>query len=79
MPARIEQLEQLVARLERQVADLRAENAALRAQLAIAQARIEELAQAAARQAAPFRREEPSKVPEAEQKRPGQKPGHLGA
>lgn len=78
MCAEQEQLEQLVARLRRQVEDLLAENAALRAELAEARARIEELERAAARQAAPFRREERKKVPPEKQKRPGRKPGHPG-
>src|SRR5579885_2278260 len=73
------ELERLVERLQRQVAELLAENAALRAKLAEAQARIEELERAAARQAAPFRREEGKKIPPAEQRRPGRRPGHPGA
>lgn len=57
---------------------LRAENDALRQQLQAAQERIAQLEQAAARQAAPFRRREERKVPPEQQKRPGRKPGHPG-
>src|SRR3990172_12665086 len=71
-------LEQLVERWQRENAELRAENDRLRQQVVELTARIEELERAAARQAAPFRREERSKVPAGEQKRPGRKPGHPG-
>jgi rRNA maturation protein Nop10 len=53
------------------IAELEAENRNLREQLEAAQ-------QQAARQAAPFRRQESRKVPAAEKKRPGRKPGHPG-
>jgi transposase len=62
----------LVERLERRIAELEAENQRLRE-------RIEELERAAARQAAPFRRPEKKKVPEADKKRPGRPVGHAGA
>jgi transposase len=75
------------------IAGLRAENARLRGELGEALAKIvaleetisqleaglEESERKAARQAAPFRREESRKVPPAEKKRPGRKPGHRGA
>jgi transposase len=62
----------LIAELQKEVVELRAENRRLHR-------RIEELEQLATRQAAPFRRTEQSKIPPAEQKRPGRKPGHPGA
>jgi hypothetical protein len=74
----VERLRRQVARLEARIEELLAENSGLRQQLAEAQARIEELERAAARQAAPFRREESHKVPPEERKRPGRKPGHEG-
>lgn len=68
------------------IESLRAENAALREQLQVAREelrkaleRIAELEQAAARQAAPFRRREEKKIPPEHRKRPGRKPGHPGA
>ena len=57
---------------------LRGENDALRRELRAAQERIAQLEQAAARQAAPFRRPEQKKIPPEQQKRPGRKPGHPG-
>lgn len=75
---RVELLQRRVEQQERQIAELLAENASLRQELAQARARIEELERTAARQAAPFRREERNKIPPQEQKRPGRKPGHLG-
>lgn len=75
------------------IEELRAENARLRRELSEAlkridslekinadlEARLKELEREAARQAAPFRREESKKVPPAEKKPPGRKPGHPGA
>ena len=76
--ALVEQLRQenqvlraVIAELERRVADLAAENKALRDELDEAQRR-------AARQAAPFRRRDSQKVPEAQRKRPGRPKGHPG-
>lgn len=57
----------------------RAEIDTLRRELRAAQERIAQLEQAAARQAAPFRRPEQQKIPPEQQKRPGRKPGHPGA
>jgi transposase len=51
----------------------------LEAQLKAALDRIAELEREKARQAGPFRRREPLKVPPAEKKTPGRKPGHPGA
>jgi transposase len=68
----IEQLHQRIATLEDRLRLLEAENRQLRDQLEDAQRQ-------AARQAAPFRRAEPKKVPEGQKKRPGRKPGHPGA
>ena len=70
--------ERIIEQLRRENAELRAENERLRRQLAESLARIEELEQAAARPAAPFRRPESKRIPPSEQKRPGQKPGHAG-
>jgi hypothetical protein len=71
---------------------LRQENQALRAQVAALEQTVRELLdqirplqeqlddriRAAARQAAPFRRRDSRKVPEADRKRPGRPPGHPG-
>jgi FtsZ-binding cell division protein ZapB len=72
-------LDQLVEALRREVEELRAENARLRQELEEAYRRIAELEQAAARQAAPFRRQEHRKVPPEQKKPPGSKPGHRGS
>jgi septal ring factor EnvC (AmiA/AmiB activator) len=76
--ALVEQLRQenqvlhaVIAELERRVADLAAENKALRDEL-------DEAQRPAARQAAPFRRRDSQKVPEAQRKRPGRPKGHPG-
>lgn len=69
---RLEEALQLIDQLRKELAELRAEIQRL-------QARIAELEQAAARQAAPFRRREDQKVPPAQHKQPGRKPGHRGA
>jgi transposase len=63
-----EELSRVVALVE----SLQAENQRL-------QSRLDELERVAARQAAPFRREERKKVPPGEQKKPGRKRGHRGA
>src|SRR5260221_14250864 len=60
-----------VAALEETVRDLTNRNRQL-------QEKLDELARATARQAAPFRRREPKKVPEGSRKRPGRPPGHPG-
>lgn len=59
--------------------ELRRQVEELRRQLEAANDRIAELERAAARQAAPFRRREQKKIPPAERKTPGRKPGHFGA
>ena len=75
------------------IAKLRRENRELREQLRQAlergdglsdeldrlKQRLEELEREAARQAAPFRRRDKKKVNPAKKKRPGRKPGHVGA
>src|SRR4051812_35417693 len=71
-PLRIESLLARIAELEETVRALRAENGELRDQL-------DEASRRAARQAAPFRRRDSRKVPEARKKRPGRPPGHPGA
>lgn len=50
----------------------------LRQRVAVLEAELAEARQAAARQAAPFRRREQLKKPEGEKQPPGQKPGHEG-
>jgi transposase len=67
----VEDLRAALAGLEQQVADLTAENRALHDQL-------DESRRQAARQAAPFRRRDSQKVPEAQRKRPGRPKGHPG-
>ena len=67
----IETLLRRIAELEETVASLQKENCLLREQL-------EEQQRVGARQAAPFRRRDSTKVPEEEKKRPGRKPGHPG-
>lgn len=65
-------LRAVVTELEQRIADLMAENKAWRDQL-------DEAQRHAARQAAPFRRRDSQKVPEAQRKRPGRPKGHPGA
>jgi len=67
----IEELKAQNRRFRERIEELENENSRLREQLEQAQT-------AAARQAAPFRREEKKKIPPEQQKRPGQKPGHAG-
>jgi hypothetical protein len=64
-------LRAVITELERRVADLAAENRVLRDQL-------DEAQRQAARQAAPFRRRDSQKIPEAQRKRPGRPKGHPG-
>jgi len=72
--------------LQEQIAELQAQNSALLARIeqleqenqALRQ-QLEEAQRVAARQAAPFRRPEPKKVPDDQNKRPGRKPGHPGS
>lgn len=71
LQARIGQLEQENRHLRQQVDALGRENQQLRD-------RLEAAEQAAARQAAPFRREPRNKIPPDQQKRPGRKKGHPG-
>lgn len=67
-----------VGRLQAENQGLQTENGQLREQITRLQRQVAELERVTARQAAPFRRAEPKKVPAAEQKRPGRKPGHRG-
>lgn len=67
-----------LAAARRENAALAAEVADLKRQLAETTAALEEAVRVAARQAAPFRRDETRKVPPGEKKRPGRKPGHRG-
>ena len=64
-------LRAVIAGLEQRSSDLEAQNRALRDQL-------DEAQRQAARQAAPFRRRDSKKVPEARRKRPGRPKGHPG-
>jgi len=68
----VQGLRAAIVELERRVAELTAENQALYDQL-------DESRRQAARQAAPFRRRDSQKVPEARRKRPGRPEGHPGA
>jgi transposase len=68
----VEQLLERLAALERRIRELDEENRRLREQL-------DEAQRAAARQAAPFRRRESQKIPDAQKKRPGRPKGHKGA
>jgi transposase len=74
----VDELFELVGQLRKQVARLEAEASELRSQNATLKAELAEAKQAAARQAAPFRRREKLKKPDGEKKKPGQKPGHPG-
>jgi transposase len=69
---RLQELERLVEAQQTRIHELEDENRQLRQQL-------DEAQRQAARQAAPFRRDERRKVPDSEKKRPGRKPGHPGA
>jgi len=76
--------EQLLG-LREQVTELEAQNAALRIRIEqleqekrLLQDQLDEARRTAARQAAPFRRPPSRKIPEAQKKRPGRKPGHPG-
>lgn len=69
---RIEELERLVRSQAERIAELEAENRSLREQL-------EAAGRKAARQAAPFRRDDHKRVPAGQRKRPGRAPGHPGA
>lgn len=68
----IDALLKRIAELEKKVDSLQNENTLLRSQLELLQ-------RTNARQAAPFRRRDSQKVPDAEKKRPGRKPGHPGS
>jgi hypothetical protein len=68
----IRDLRAALTELERRVAELTAANRALHDQL-------DECRRRGARQAAPFRRRDSQKVPEADRKRPGRPKGHPGA
>lgn len=63
--ARVVELEEALGRLQKERHEL--------------QEKLDEAARAAARQAAPFRRPERTKVPEERKKRPGRPPGHPGS
>jgi transposase len=67
----LEELRAENRRLRERIEQLENENRRLREQL-------EEAQKLAARQAAPFRREERAKLPPEQQKRPGRKDGHIG-
>ena len=75
----IEQLRQENQTLRAQVAALEQANEQLRRDLQAVRDQLDEAQRAAARQAAPFRRPERTKVPEDQKKLPGRKPGHPGS
>lgn len=86
--AKVEQLERdnQALREHLDIAELEAQNAALRVKIEQLERdnqslreQLEDALGAAARQAAPFRRPEHKKIPNAQKKRPGRKPGHPGA
>jgi hypothetical protein len=69
----------LIEQLQAEVSHLRQENERLRAENAQLREQLDEARRLAARQAAPFRREERVKVPPEQRKPPGRKPGHPGS
>jgi hypothetical protein len=75
----IEQLRQENQTLRTQLAALEQANQQLRRELQALRHQLDEAQRAAARQAAPFRRPERTKVPEDQKKRPGRPPGHPGS
>jgi hypothetical protein len=75
-----------VGLLQEHVAELEAQNSVLLAKIELLERdnrtlreQLDDALRTAARQAAPFRRPERKKIPEAQKKRPGRKPGHPGA
>lgn len=68
--------DQRIRELEAGVARLRTENEQLRQLLKQFQERVEELERPAARQAAPFRRQDKDRKPPEQRRKPGRKPGH---
>lgn len=75
----IELQRRAIARLEEEVQTLRRQLAERDATIQQLRKRIEELERETMRPAAPFRRPDEKKVPAADKKRPGRKPGHPGA
>lgn len=74
----IGRLTDALAEARRVIAALEGEVTGLKRQVEELTAALEEASRIAARQAAPFRREEKKKVPTGERKRPGRQPGHPG-
>ena len=68
--------DQRIGELETENARLHAENEELRQLIKQLQQRMEGLERAAARQAAPFRREDKDRKPPEKHGKPGRKPGH---
>jgi hypothetical protein len=82
MEQRQPSVEELLARIEelrQENAQLAGANAELQQRIAALEAELAEARQAAARQAAPFRRRERLKKPAGEKKKPGRQPGHEGS
>lgn len=77
--AEIARLRQELTAAHAEIASLKEQLASLEGQLAEALSALAEAQRIAARQAAPFRREEKKKVPADQKKKPGRKPGHRGA
>lgn len=75
----IARLRKELAASEERVVSLERLVASLEQQLSEALGALAESQRVAARQAAPFRRDEKQKVPDGEKKKPGRKPGHRGA
>ena len=69
-------LQDRIAELEAQVASFVAQIEQLEQSNRVLQQQLDEAQRAAARQAAPFRRPERKKIPEAQKKRPGRQRGH---
>ncbi len=76
---RLDELEKLVAELTQRLRQAEQDNQRLRDENRRLREQLEAAQRAAARQAAPFRREERLKKAEADRKRPGRAAGHLGA
>jgi transposase len=78
LEARLEELERLVPTLYARINQLERENQQLRDENRQLRQQLEQAQRQAARQAAPFRRDERRKVPDSEKKRSGRQPGHPG-
>jgi transposase len=75
----IARLRKELSAAQERIGVLEGQLASLEQQLSAALAALAEAQRTAARQAAPYRRDENKKVPKGEKTRPGRKPGHRGA